>query len=104
MLDERDDAALVVEPVALAVALVVERDDEAGVQERELAQALGQRVEAEVGGLEDLRVRLEGDLVPRRLVVPVTEQVGQRGAALVGLLIDLIVAPDLQLEPLRRAR
>ena len=62
VLDERDDAALVVELVALAVALVVERDDDAAVQERELAQALRERVEAELGGLEDLRVGLERDL------------------------------------------
>ena len=55
--DERDDAAFVVELVALAVALVVERDDDAAVQERELAQALGERVEAEDGRLEDLRCR-----------------------------------------------
>ena len=38
------------------------RDGDAGVQERELAQALRQRVEAELGGLEDLRVGLERDL------------------------------------------
>ena len=55
--DERDDAALVVELVALAVALVVERDEDAAVQERELAQPLRERVEAEDGGLEDLRRR-----------------------------------------------
>ena len=56
--DELADAALVVEPVALAcLALVVERDDDAAVQEGELAQALGQRVEAELDRLEDLRVR-----------------------------------------------
>ena len=62
VLDERDDAAFVVELVALAVALVVERDDDAAVQERELAQALRERVEAEVRGLENLRVGLERDL------------------------------------------
>ena len=56
--DELADAALVVEPVALArLALVVERDGDAAVQERELAQALRQRVEAEVDRLEDLRDR-----------------------------------------------
>ena len=60
--DERDDAALVEELVALAVALVVDRDGDAAVQERELAQPLRQRVEAVLGRLEDLRVGLEGDL------------------------------------------
>ena len=48
VLDERDDAAVVVEAMALAgFALVVERDRDAGVQERQLAQAAGERVEAE---------------------------------------------------------
>ena len=60
--DERDDAAFVVELVALAVALVVERDDDAAVQERQLAQPLRERVEAEDRRLEDLRVGLERDL------------------------------------------
>ena len=35
------------------------RDGDAAVEERELAQPLRQRVEAELGGLEDLRVGLE---------------------------------------------
>ena len=55
MLHERDDAAVVVELVALAVALVVERDENAAVQERQLAQALRQRVEAVDGRLENAR-------------------------------------------------
>ena len=63
VLDERDDAAVVVEAMALAgFALIVERDRHAGVQERELAQAAGERVEAEFDELEDLRVGLERDL------------------------------------------
>ena len=36
----------------------------AAVEERELAQALRQRVEAEFGGLEDLRIGPERDLGP----------------------------------------
>ena len=39
-------------------------------------------------------------LVPRRCVVPVDLEVGERRAALVALLVDLAVAPDLELEPL----
>ena len=56
-LDELADAALVEERVVLAVALVVDRDRDAGVQERELAQPLRERLEAELGGLEDRRDR-----------------------------------------------
>jgi hypothetical protein len=99
MLDERDDAAVVVEPVILSITLVVQRDGDAGVQERQLAQALRQRVEAEVDDLEDLGVRLEGDLRATLLGRAGDEQVALRSAALVGLLIDLIVSPDLELEP-----
>jgi hypothetical protein len=62
MLDERHDAAVVVELVGLPVALVVERDDNPPVEERELPQALREDVEAENRGLEDLGVRPEGDL------------------------------------------
>jgi hypothetical protein len=62
VLDERHDAAVVLELVALAVALVVERDQDAAVEEGELTQALRQRVEAVLGGLEDLRVGPERDL------------------------------------------
>jgi hypothetical protein len=40
VLDERDDAALVLEVVALAAALVGDADPQARVQERELAQSL----------------------------------------------------------------
>ena len=51
VLDERDQAALVAEVVALAAALVGDLDAQAGVQERELAQALREDVEGEVGRL-----------------------------------------------------
>ena len=73
--------------------------DEAGVEERELAQALRERVEAELGGLEDLRVRLERDLGAAALGGAGDREVVQRLAALVALLVDLLVAPDLEVEP-----
>ena len=40
--------------------------------------------------------------VPRRCVVPVDLEIGERVAALVALLVDLAVAPDLEIEPLRQ--
>ena len=40
--------------------------------------------------------------VPRRCVVPVALEIGDRYAALVALLIDLPVAPDLEVEALRQ--
>ena len=100
VLDEGDDAAFVLEPVVLPVALVVDRDEDAAVQKGQLTKALRQRVEAVFGGLEDLRVRLEGDLraTPLRRAGDL-ERAG-RSAALVALLIDLAVPPDLQIETL----
>ena len=100
MLHERDDAAVVLEPVALRVPLVVERDDDAAVEKGQLAQPLGQGVEAEYGGLEDLRVRLEGDFRAATLGRPGCLQIGRGMAALVTLLIDLAVAPDFEIEGL----
>ena len=90
VLDERDDAAVVVEAMALAgFALVVERDGDAGVEERELAQAAGERVEAEVDDLEDLRVGLERDLRAAALGRAGDGEIGERLAALVALLVRL---------------
>ena len=45
---------------------------------------------------------LKVTLVPRFLVVPVDLEIGGRRAALVGLLVDLAVAPDLELQQLRQ--
>ena len=100
VLDERDDAAFVLELVALPVALVVDGDEDAAVQERELAQPLRQRVEAVLGRLEDLRVGLERDLRAAALRRPGDLELAGRSAALVALLVDLPVAPDLEVEPL----
>ena len=47
---------------------------------------------------------LKVTLVPRFFVVPVTSRSAMRRAALVGLLIDLAAAPDLELEQSPTAR
>ena len=99
---EGDDAAFVLESVILPIALVVDRDENAAIEKGQLTQALRQRVEAELGCLEDLCVRPEGDLraTPLRRAGDL-ERAG-RCAALVALLIHLAVAPDLQIEALRQ--
>ena len=86
----------------LAVALVVDGDGDAAVQEGELAQALRQRVEAVLGGLEDLRIGLEGDLGAALLGRAGDFQRLDRIAAVIALLVDLAVAPDFQVERLRQ--
>ena len=82
VLHERDDAAVVVEMVVLPVALVVERDDDAAVQEGQFAQPLRERVEAVDGGLEDLRIGLERDLRAASLGGAGNLEIGRRCAAL----------------------
>ena len=94
--DEGGDAALVLEAVLLLVVpLVVEGDEDAAVEEAQLAQALGERVEAEGGGLEDLRVGLEGDLGAAAVGDPRVLQRPRGHPPVVGLAVHLVVAPDL---------
>ena len=83
----------------LAAALVADRDPQAGVQERELAQALGQHVEIVVGDRKDLGIGEKGH--PRaRLVRGPDLLEGALGlAARVGLAPHHALAPDLELEP-----
>ena len=102
VLDERDDAAVVLELVALRFALVVERDENARVEKRQLAETLSERVEAELDGLEDVLVGTERDLGAALLRRPGCLDVGLRLPAMVLLLEDLPVAPDLEVELLRQ--
>ena len=101
-LDELADAPFVQETVVLAVALVVDHDRHAGIQERQLTQALRQGLEAEFGDLEDRGVRLERDFRAALLRRAGHLEGRAWGAALIALLVDLAVAPDLELEPLRQ--
>jgi hypothetical protein len=96
VLDERHDAAVVLELVALAVALIVNGDENAAVEERELAEALRERVEAVLDGLKNLRIGPEGDLGSAALGRARRFQVANRRPALVALLVDLAIAPDLE--------
>ena len=103
VLDERHDPALVPEDLLLGrlLAFVLERDRQALVQEGQLAQTLGQDVEAELRALEDLGVRLERDLGAAPFGLAGDLQGGGGLAALVVLLEDLAVLPDLHLQPCR---
>ena len=98
--DELRDAAVELELVRLVRALVVNRDRQAAVQVRQLAQALAQHLEAELGPLEDLRVGLERDLRAGPLGDADGRQLRRRIAAPVLLVVGLAVALDLELQPL----
>src|SRR5581483_7774273 len=102
VLDELADAAGVVEGDLLLVPLVLDLDPEALVQERELAEPVGQDVEREGRDLEDLGIRLEPDrgAALGRLLAGL--QLALRLAAVVPLRVEAAVPPDLQLEPLRQ--
>jgi hypothetical protein len=96
---ELGDAALEEEVVRLAAAFVLQGDGEPAVQVRQLPQALRQDVEAELGDLEDRRVRLEGHLRPGLVRDPDRVEPGVRIARPVLLVEDLALALDLQLQP-----
>ena len=102
VLDERHDPALVAEDLLLGrlLALVLERDLQAFVQEGQLAQALGQDVEAELRAFEDLGVRLKRDHRAAPFGLAGDLQGGGGLAALIALLEDLALPPDLHLQPL----
>ena len=76
----------------------------AAVQERQLAQALRQCVEAVDGGLENLGVRLERDFRAAALGRAGDFEGARRVPLLVALLIHLAVAPDFEIERFRQAR
>lgn len=109
--DELPNAALVAERLlvasvvdALLVALVDQGDGDAGVEERQLTQAAGERRELEGGGLEDLLVGPKSDVRARLFVV--VEVANALEAVLGGLAagelvtVDAAVAFHLDLQPL----
>ena len=106
ILDELPDAALVAEPLGLAVALVCERDLHAGVEEGEFSQAVGERREGEVGRLEDVGVGPEPDrragVFARFEVADALEAVLARFPAVEGVAPHRTVAPYLDFESLRQ--
>ena len=100
MLDEGLDASLVREVVLLLRAFIADRDRDAGIQERELAQPLREAVEVELGNRKDLWVGPERDLGPG--LAGRSHDLDRRDGtpSLVGLLPDLSLAPDLDIQPL----
>ena len=99
--DEVDQAALVVEGVALPrAALVDQLDLQPTGEEGGLPQALGERLVVELELVEDLVVRDEGDRGPRVLGLRPLLQRRLRLAPLVVLGPDAPLAADLEVEAL----
>src|SRR5207302_7400880 len=100
VLHERDDAALVAELVVFLAPLVVDGDVHAGVEEGELAEALRERLVVHFRDGEDLRVGLERNAraALRGFLAALDRR--DRNAALVALAPYVLVAVDLELEPL----
>ena len=100
------DAVLVEKRLLLRrlAALVGESDLEAGIEERQFAQAVGEPLELKLGrDREDRRVRQEGDeRAGLLLVLQLADDLEllRRLPALEAHVIDLAVARDLDLEPI----
>jgi hypothetical protein len=103
-LDEARDAALAVEQALLAGAQVLEGDLDAGVQVAELAQAVGEDLEVDLGGREDQGIGVEGD--PGAAALAGAEQLdgGDRVAALEADGVGFALAPDVEEAASRSAR
>ncbi len=99
--DKLGDAAAVAELGGLVSALVAQGDEQAAVEEAELAQAVGEGVEVVLGGGEDPGVGFEGDLGAALLGLAGALDGPQDLAAGEGLLPGVAFAPDLVLERLR---
>ncbi len=99
---ERDDPALVVELVLLLGPLVEDPDANPGVQERQLAQPLRERLEIHVQDGKDRGVGLERDARPARLGRLFPLQRRLRNASPVTLAPGVAIPADLELESLRK--
>ncbi len=104
--DELDDAALVVKDAAFAAALIVQRDADAFIEKRHLAQAGFENLVLEIARLKHavrvfvaFHIRHKGDVRAGFVGFPGHAQVVQRDAAPVFLLVHLAVLADDDLQP-----
>jgi hypothetical protein len=98
MLHERNDAAVVLKLMALGLPFVVEGDQNAGVEEGELAKTLRKRVEAELDGFENVLVGRERDFGAALLGGASDIEVGLRRTTRILLFEYLPVSPDFEVE------
>ena len=99
--NERLDAAFVAEVRLAAVTLIQQADGDAGVEEGELTQTLGQDLVVEQGIAEDGRARPEADFGPGAGAVANLLEWCLRLTQVIGLLVDMAVATDGQQQLVR---
>ena len=98
--NERDDAAFVAELVFLFGAFILDDDEDAGVEKGELAKTLRERFEMHLGDGEDRRIGFERDARSALGSFFSPRDRHDRDAAFVALTPNVIVAMNLQLQPL----
>ncbi len=100
VLDEGLDAALVLENILLAAALIQQSDAHTGVEERKLAQALGENVVVKLDIAEGVGARLEQNIRAGPVGLPDRLQ-GRLGLSMAVLLaVGFTVAMDGHDQPL----
>jgi len=106
ILDELPNSPLVEKDFVFAVALVGERDRNAGVEKRQLAQSICERRVGELRRLKDLAVGPKPDRRPRFLIVfertNLLETVGFGLAVIEAVSPEVAVAFDLDRQRLRQ--
>src|SRR4029453_4756283 len=98
MLDKTNNAALIEQLVFFLAPLILDGDFHSSIQERQLAQSLGENVEAELGSFEDLGIGLKGNSCPALLGCADFLQTSLRLAPLLALLINFSVVLDLDFQ------
>jgi hypothetical protein len=95
--DEGDDPSFVIKLVLLIGPLIFDADEKAFIQEGQLPQTLGKRIETELGGLKDPGIGFETDLGPGMFRLPGHFEFGRDITPFIHLMVDFAVSPDLQL-------
>ena len=98
MVNKRLEATFVMEQLFLAAALINQTDGDTGIQEGQLAQALGQHLVVEFDIGKGQRRRLEAYQGTSLLGLAHDAQRRLRLAMAIDLLVDIALTPDGQLE------
>ena len=102
MLDKLDDAPFVAELFLLIRTLIAKPDPHAAVQERQFLEPFQKCIGRKIGDLEDAIVGLECCLGADLFGRANTRDRTLRNATLIFLLVDVVVATNFDLAPLRK--